>query len=75
MGMRINLNLKDENGELKLIYSLLENKAQAVEDALKLAVKNPEWRKKHLIRVDKEKLEQILGIIVSDNRTKNDKES
>jgi len=67
MSFRINVVLKDEKGDVKLIYNFIENKAKALEDALRLAVKNPEWRKKHLIKVDKEQLEKLFNVIAEES--------
>jgi len=74
MSFRINVVLKDEKGDVKLIYNFIENKAKALEDALRLAVKNPEWREKHLIKVDKKQLENLFNVIAESGKDNTKKE-
>jgi hypothetical protein len=67
MSFRVNVLIKDDNGEGKLIYNLLSNKAKAVDEALKIAFKNPKWREKYLIKIPNDKLKEMFETISQEN--------
>ena len=71
MGFRINLLLKDEEAEL--IYNFIKNKSKGIEDALKIAIKDEEWRENHLMKIDREMFEKMVSFFESNNLNK-DKE-